>query len=272
MATITQKGKIASYVEEFQQISVMVIDMVEDIIIHLFLKCLSEPLRGLAKAFKPKTLDEAISTALDLETSTHSSNPNWGQPSKFGQPSKLGQTSNLGTSRPSQTVGQPINKINQIQNKCFQSHKNPNQQRPKLDEATRRELQRKGLCFSCKKQWGPGQQCQGKGHHYLVEFYVPNEDEKEPEIENSDYESEYEDADFAELEQHGQPYPEIEEEDRVLASSTGESKFITIKVLGKLNDHSAVILIYGGATHNFIDDGFVAEKKLKTESFFGFLC
>lgn len=127
LATITQKGSVASYVEEFQQISIMVINIAEYRIIHLFLKGLFEPLKGLAKAFKPKTLDEAITTAFDLESPTSNSR------SKFGQQPKLEQPLNSNFAAPFQSInqqggrsmpnlsvqksGQQWNKQNQIQTK-----------------------------------------------------------------------------------------------------------------------------------------------------------
>lgn len=84
LATIRQKTTVANYIEEFQKLAVMVTDMAEDRMIYFFVKGLFGPLRGWVKAFKPKTLDEAVGTTLDLESSSSSNKNKFGQPTKFG--------------------------------------------------------------------------------------------------------------------------------------------------------------------------------------------
>jgi hypothetical protein len=49
-----------------------------------------------------------------------------------------------------------------------------------MDEATRRELRRKQLCFTCKEPWEPGHKCMGKGKVHYIE--VISDDEEEDEI------------------------------------------------------------------------------------------
>lgn len=83
-----------------------------------------------------------------------------------------------------------------------------------MDEATRKDLQQKGLCFHCKQSWSRTHRCLGRGRHYAGEFYVPKDDE--PANENEDTESTYEDAEFTafELAQPSlQPLQEVDESD-----------------------------------------------------------
>jgi hypothetical protein len=47
----------------------------------------------------------------------------------------------------------------------------------KLDEATRRDLQRKQLCFTCKEPWQLGHRCLGKGKIHYIEVVFDSEEE-----------------------------------------------------------------------------------------------
>lgn len=57
-----------AYINEFQKIAIMVPKMAKNRVVMLFVEGLSEMLHGLVKAHKPKTLDDAIELALDLDT------------------------------------------------------------------------------------------------------------------------------------------------------------------------------------------------------------
>ena len=51
----------------------------------------------------------------------------------------------------------------------------------KMDEATRRELARKQLCFTCKEPWHPGHRCMGKGEIHYIEVIFDSEDDMDEE-------------------------------------------------------------------------------------------
>lgn len=106
----------------------------------------------------------------------------------------------------------------------------------------------------------------------MVEFYVPNDDEMEREIEKEELESDYEDVEYAELEMYEPPTQALDEEDGVLACISGESKYTTMKVAGNIDENSIIVLIDGGATHNSIDEKFVVDKKVKIRKFCLFWC
>jgi hypothetical protein len=46
-----------------------------------------------------------------------------------------------------------------------------------LDEATRRELRRKQLCFTYKEPWQPCHRCLGKGKIHYIEVVSDSEEE-----------------------------------------------------------------------------------------------
>jgi hypothetical protein len=48
-----------------------------------------------------------------------------------------------------------------------------------MDEATRRELRRKQLCFTCKEPWDPGHKCMGKGKAHYIEVISDDEEEED---------------------------------------------------------------------------------------------
>lgn len=136
-----------------------------------------------------------------------------------------------------------------------------------MDGASKAELRKKGLCYFCKTKWESGHKCMGKGQLHLIE-YTPLEDDSEGEEGKSD------DANFAQLEmdQPLQSQRLIVENDGegTLATISGKSQFMTIKVVGKLGNDDVVVFIDGEATHSFIDDDFVAKKGLKSEKNSGF--
>lgn len=56
----------------------------------------------------------------------------------------------------------------------------------------------------------------------------------------------------------------------MIASLHGAKKYLTFKVVVQANGHDVLVLIDPGASYNFIDDGFVERKGLKTKDFEGF--
>jgi hypothetical protein len=51
-----------------------------------------------------------------------------------------------------------------------------------MDDATRQDLRRRKLCFSCQEPWVPGHRCAGKAKaHYIEVFSDSGEDEEDRE-------------------------------------------------------------------------------------------
>lgn len=66
LAKSRQHGKMDDYVE-LQQVSIMVLDVTKRMLVVLFVKGLSNPLKGLIKALNPISLQKTIKRALNLE-------------------------------------------------------------------------------------------------------------------------------------------------------------------------------------------------------------
>lgn len=56
----------------------------------------------------------------------------------------------------------------------------------------------------------------------------------------------------------------------MIASLHGVKKYLTLKVIGQARGQDVMVLIDPGASHNFIDVGFVEKKGMRTEAFQGF--
>ena len=69
LAQLRQTGSVEAFISEFQRIVVMVTDVSESRLTMLFTEALTKPLRGWVKAYKPPTLQDAISQARDLQDS-----------------------------------------------------------------------------------------------------------------------------------------------------------------------------------------------------------
>jgi hypothetical protein len=106
-------------------VSVMVPDVLEPRLIMMYIEGLIKPMRGWVKAFNIVTLQDAIERTIDL---VGEANRNRFTP----KPHII----------PRSRDTRPMNKG-----------------KGKLDEATRRELIRKQLCFTCKEPWYPGHRC-----------------------------------------------------------------------------------------------------------------
>ena len=61
LAQLKQTGSVEAFISEFQRVVVMVRDVSESMLTMLFTEALIEPLRGWVKAYKPSTLQDAIS-------------------------------------------------------------------------------------------------------------------------------------------------------------------------------------------------------------------
>jgi hypothetical protein len=151
LAQLKQTGSPEDFISEFQRVVVMVTDISESRLVMLFTEALAEPLRGWVKAYKPTTLQDAISRTRDLQDAVPKS--------RF--PPK------------------PTFPIKDKDKKPFQKDW---PRKDRMDEDTRRELRRKKLCFSCQEPWAPGHRCSGKGKAHYIEVYSDSgEDEDDQE-------------------------------------------------------------------------------------------
>jgi hypothetical protein len=109
----------------------------------LFSKGPTKLLNGWVKDFNPTTLHDAIWKTIDLE----------------GAASR-----NKFTPRPSLA---PRGSDQRVVDKG----------KGKLDEAIRRELRQKKMCYTCKEPWTPRHRCMGKGKIHYIEVISYSEEE-----------------------------------------------------------------------------------------------
>jgi hypothetical protein len=128
LTQLKQTGSPKSYIEEFKRVAVMVPDISPTRLLMLFTEGLLEPLCGWVKDFNSPNLQEAIWRTRDLM--------GLAAKGKF-------------TPRP------PINQ-------GAKDQRGVDRGKGRMDEATRRDLRRKQLCFTCKEPWELGHKCMGK--------------------------------------------------------------------------------------------------------------
>jgi hypothetical protein len=66
LTQLRQTGSPEIYIEEFQRIAVMVLDVSQERLMMLFIEGLMEPLKFWVKAFNPTNLHEALCRTRDL--------------------------------------------------------------------------------------------------------------------------------------------------------------------------------------------------------------
>lgn len=213
----------------------------------------------MVKAHEPPTLQDAFRRALALESSAFPrSRPSTLPPPRanIATPFQRRDTFQRGGSafQRNQPMGRPTPHTTR-------GPPSPHDGR-KLDDE-RNELRRKNLCFSYKKPWVPGHRCLGKGQIHYIEVISDDEasdDENEPSNECT----------MEDFTNEGTVTPNTITNTGNLATLNSANQFYTIKVPRKILGEKVITLIDGGATHNFIDEEFVARKKLKLELFAGF--
>jgi hypothetical protein len=219
--------------------------MVQDIsptgLMMLFTEGLMEPLKGWVKAFKPTNLQDAIWRTRDLGPTARS---------KF-------------IPRPPLNTGGRDQRPLKNQGGC--DPRGFDNGRGRVDENTRREPRRKQLCFTCKEPWNPTHKCMGCGQVHYIEVTSDNEEEEEiGQIQNIE-------AETIEIVEDKIPgHDNTAEEKATLASINGVPKYNTFRMRGVLQGHKVLVLIDGGASHNFIDSALLKIRHIPTIEFEGF--
>jgi len=125
----------------------MVPDVAESRLLMLFIEGLTKLVKGWVKAFKSITLQDAIERTEDLVGAANKS--------RFTPKPPIAQKGH-------DTIPMDRGK-------------------GKLDEATRRDLRSKQLCYTCRDPWQPGHRCLGKGKIHYVEVVYDSEEEADDE-------------------------------------------------------------------------------------------
>ena len=227
LAQLRQSGSLDNFIDEFQRISVMVPDMIEQHKVMLFTEGLQDKYRGLVKVLKPNTLDDAIKIAHDLDS-----------PSSLLQPPKKpyrGSTSPQGNNN--------------------QQKPNP----PRLDFETRNELKRKKLCFTCREPWTPNHKCLRKGKIHYVEVLFEDEGEQQEGNDVEDSEEEVEEQPPKDKKKKA-----TSKKPPIIATLSSIPTCHPFRVKGVVRGQHIDCLLDTGASHNFISTWMVSKKRLQT--------
>jgi hypothetical protein len=132
----------------------------------------------------------------------------------------------------------------------------------KLDEATRRDLRSKQLCYTCKDPWQLGHRCLGKGKIHYVEVVYDSEEEADDEDDGAIHtmHGNLKEEEEALLGPETPIPPEKGHKKITIASMSGVPKFNTFKIKGVVQGQRAIVLIDGGTSHNFIDIAMVERR------------
>lgn len=129
--------------------------------------------------------------------------------------------------------------------------------KPSLDEATRQELRRRKLCFTCKESWEPGHRC------LSIEVVSNNEEENEEDGQQST----------------GKAKENIDHIERIstlvcrggaIAALTSTPECSVFRVRGTLQGQRVIVMLDSGATLNSINSSLVTRRGLHTEEHEGF--
>jgi len=112
----------------------------------------------------------------------------------------------------------------------------------RMDSNIRDKLRKKKLCLSCQEPWAPRHKCSKGKAHYIEVF--PDSEEDHDDIEN-------------EQEQDNEVH-DIEEKGGNIASLSGIPRFHTFRMRGVIQGQRVIVLVDGGASHNFIDATLVS--------------
>ena len=112
----------------------------------------------------------------------------------------------------------------------------------KISAAQMEERKKKGLCYNCDDKWAPGHKCK-QTTLFLIEGVEVTSD--------SSYNDQYVEVDNGVCK--GRRQDEEAEPEITLYALMGSPTPRTMRVKGKVNSVSLVILVDSGSTHNFID-------------------
>jgi hypothetical protein len=140
---------------------------------------------------------------------------------------------------------------------------------------------RKNLFFSCIYPWVPEHRCTGKGKIHYIEVESSSEEEDEDIEAQTDSDSETETTHEPEqqpkkpqITTRAQPKEEAKPHREVkggtIATLSRVLRYNTLRLKDLIQGKCMTTLVYGGATHNFIDVSLVARRGVHTMEFEGF--
>ncbi|CAA7016983.1 unnamed protein product [Microthlaspi erraticum] len=252
------KGSVVDYVNEFEELTTIVMGVEEENLEHVFDLGLKPEMQEVVKMQKPWGLSALFSTIISMEDShfcksmAEIANPTKRSGSYF----PLRSASIFNTQR----NDSPTQSSDSLKGGSKSSEPSQNSKPPwknnggrnysgilKLSPAEIAEKWRLGLCYKCPEKWTRGHQC----HNMMLQvFTVINEEEVE--ITDEDW--------IAGIEEYMEMMRDLIE--LSLFSFLGLESPSATKLWGTIGKTKVIVMIDSGTTHNFIDPSVLGKTSL----------
>jgi hypothetical protein len=263
LSKLCQVGSLEDYKNQFDILALKVHRLPDEHKLSCFLGGLKDEIRLPVQMFNPKSLVDAYSLARIQEEclsnlvrgvrSPWRSTPFNHSPRSMSSELPLGN--DKGIFPRATSMGQPRSNSQAPVRHGFNPNKGsqPNQALvpvQKITQAQMEERRRRGLCYSCDSKWTRGHVCTVP-KLFLIEG-MPKEEEEDgkPVIPTEEDPGEF----FLE------EFPEIS-----LSAITGTPSPKTMRIVGIIRFHRAIVLIDSGSTHNFVDAKLAASLGIQPQ-------
>ncbi|KAJ8762999.1 hypothetical protein K2173_023204 [Erythroxylum novogranatense] len=229
LSRLKQITTVEAYQDAFKRLSHQVDGLPESFLVGSFTAGLKDEIHLEVKLKKPRTLNDAIGAARIIEEKNQLHRRSNITPRLSMTTPKLPGASNTGVLGPIPTQKSGITNFR------------------RLSSQEAKERRERGLCFYCDEKFVPGHRCT-RPQLFMIEDCneIPFE---EPEEKNGNEEE----GEFHMLEIS-------------FHAITGVPNPQTIRVKGNLKGKEVIVLIDGGSTHNFIEQGIVTKLGLPIDT------
>ncbi|XP_056849743.1 transposon Tf2-1 polyprotein isoform X1 [Raphanus sativus] len=244
LSALKQTDSVQTYVREFEELINVVKGIDEDNLVSRFYTGLKPEMKEVIRMKEPKGLRNHIAAVVKMESSMFCR-----LLAGKSQPEQSSTKNNSSWSRAKPSGGDQH--LDKLKTAATEKLTAATVARPRLDLTPEElaELKRLKLCFKCKAKWFKGHLC---GNPILQVFTLINGSEVELGECTQDEEEAIQDTTGSQLMQIS------------LFSFLGMDSPTTMKVRGRVGNHTMTILIDSGATHNFIAPTFIKKAHLPT--------
>ncbi|XP_075633382.1 uncharacterized protein LOC142605839 [Castanea sativa] len=227
LTRLRQTSTVALYKAEFKAVFNRIKGLSHLHKLNCFLSGLKDEIRLPIRMLNPQTLNEAFGLAKIQEEYV------WSSKKSIRYQQESGKTSILGLPKSNAVLDTkpkiPIKRITPTQ----------------MDDR-----RKKGLCYNCDEEWGLGHKCKN------VKLFLLEGIDIVPSLQSGVHITEMEEEVSGDLNFKGVEYKPNEQEEGVgitLYALTGTPTPGTMRIKGKINGTSLVVLVDIGSTHNYVD-------------------